>query len=324
MRTGGYGYDRRVVAGLRDLGWTVDLLPLGAGFPYPRDLAAAERALSGVPDGTTVLIDGLAFGVLDAWAARDAARLRLFALVHHPLALEDGADPALEMSERAALRHARGVIVTSPATARDVSRMFGVEDALVAIPGTDPAPLALGQGDPPHILSIGTLIRRKGHDVLIDALAQLADLPWRATIIGAALDPAVADDLHHRIRQAGLAARIDLAGGVEDTRAALATADIFALASRFEGYGMVFAEAMSQGLPIVACHAGAVPDVVPDTAGHLVPPDDPHAFAAALRALLADSARRRAYAAGSAAAGACLPGWSDTAARIAHFITERS
>lgn len=324
LRTGGYGYDRRIIAGLRDLGWTVEVLALGDGFPQPHDRGRAEAALSALPDGTTVLIDGLAFGVLDAWAARDGGRLNIFALVHHPLILEGGADPAVEASERAALGHARGVIVTSPATGRDVARLFGVTEALVAVPGTDPAPRAPGRGDPPHILSIGTLIRRKGHDVLVAALAQVADLPWRATIIGTALDPAVAADLRDRIDRAGLERRIHLAGGVEDTRAALADADIFALASRFEGYGMVFAEAMSQGLPIVACHAGAVPEVVPPEAGILVPPDDPAAFADALRAMLTDPACRQRYADGAFAVGSRLPRWADTAATIADFITERS
>ena len=111
-----------------------------------------------------------------------------------------------------------------------------------------------------------------------------------------------------------------LAGEVEDPRTYFATADIFALASRYEGYGMVFAEALSHGLPIVACHAGAVPEVVPEDAGLLVPVDDVTAFAAALRRLLSDPRERQARASASQRAGALLPDWAETAKIISNTL----
>lgn len=331
-RTGAYGYDRRLIEELRTRGWQVDLIPLGDGFPFPTSdvLATAEARLSALPDGHVVLVDGSAFGVMDAWARREASRLRLFALVHHPLALEGGMarDLALRLmeSERTALAEVRGTIVTSSTTARELHERFGVaeRDIRVALPGTDIGPVSLCEGNPPHIVAIGSLIRRKGHDVLVDALSRIAELPWHATIVGTALDPDVASALHAQIDSLGLADRIVMTGGVQDTRAVLASADIFALASRYEGYGMVFAEALAQGLPIVACHAGAIPDVVPDEAGILVPPDDAVSFAAALSLLIADRPRRRSYAEGARAAGARLPAWTDTGARVATFLEQRA
>ncbi|QUS35270.1 glycosyltransferase family 4 protein [Falsirhodobacter algicola] len=333
LPTGGYAYDRRLIRELRAAGWEVETLALGPGFPFPgpEARAAAEARLSALPDGTTVLIDGLAFGVLDDWALREAGRLAIFALVHHPLALEGGqkADvtAALLRSEHRALSAARGVVVTSPATGREVIRTFRVPEAdvTVALPGTDPAPIALGEGDPPHVLSVGTLIPRKAHDVLVAALALNADLPWRATIIGSrTLHPETAEQVEAQIAEAGLGDRIRLVGTVSDTRAVMAGADVFALASRYEGYGMVFAEALAQGLPIVACAGGAVPEVVPASAGILAPPDDVPAFAEALRHILTDRDLRRSLAAGSRAAGAALPSWADTAATIASFIGSRT
>lgn len=328
-RTGGYGYDRRVIGALRDLGWNVELISLGEGFPNPStgQLHEAGRTLSELADNSLVLIDGLAFGVLDEWACREADRLKIMALVHHPLALETGLDDrrreAVALRERAALAQTRGVVVTSHATAAELAANYAVpaERIAVAIPGMDPAPLAVGSGDPPLILSIGTLTRRKGHDVLIASLERLRDVPWTCRIVGSkTLDPGVASEIEQQVARSGLGDRIELAGQIDDTRSEFAKADIFALASRYEGYGMVFAEALAQGLPIVGCATGAVPDVVPESAGFLVPPDDPEAFAAALRRLLEEHDTRISMADAAAIAGARLPSWRDTAVIISDFL----
>jgi len=329
-RTGGYGYDRRVIASLAERGWNIELVSLGEGFPSPdnAELDDAGRLLSDkCRDGSLVLVDGLAFGVMNQWAEREANRLKIVALVHHPLALETGLSEVKQQEylsrERTALAHSRGVIVTSHATAAELATNYQVpfERIAVATPGVDPAPLAVGGGDPPLILSIGTLTHRKGHDVLICALEEIRGLPWICRIVGSkTLDPAIAAALEQQVAQSGLGDRVVFAGQLDDVRAELAKADIFALASRYEGYGMVFAEALAQGLPIVGCAAGAVPDVVPESAGFLVPPDDPDAFAAALRRLLQEPDTRIAMADAAAIAGAGLPSWKDTATVISDFL----
>jgi len=321
LKTGGYGYDRNVIQGLTAAGWHVSLLPLGEGFPFPSEarLKAASELLSALTDGALVVIDGLAFGVLDAWASQHATRLRIVALVHHPLALETGisetAQTAFRKSERAALACARHVIVTSPMTARELAKTYDVNpvDITIAVPGTERVTAAERSNVMPQILSVGTLSQRKGHDVLLAALKAVEDLEWEAAIIGSkTLDPVTSQALEHQLDALQLGARVQLLGEVGDTRSHFSKADVFALASRYEGYGMVFAEALAAGLPIIACHAGAVPEVVPDDAGILVAVDDVPAFADALRRLLKDPAEREARAAASRAAGALLPTWNDT------------
>lgn len=332
LNTGGYAYDRKVIAELEKLGWIVQPLSLGGGFPVPSEdvRIAAEGRLSALADGSLVMIDGLAFGVLGDWASREASRLRIVALVHHPLALESGLGPEagerFRRAEEKALRFARHVVVTSPMTARELAMNYGIDAVriTVAVPGTEPAPASVGNRRVPRILSIGTLTPRKGHDVLLAALKAVEDLAWSAMIVGSrALSPDTAAALERQLETLGLRERVELAGECDDTRALLATTDIFALASRYEGYGMALAEALSQGVPVVSCRVGAIPDVVPDEAGILVPVDDSQAFAEALRSLLSDADLRRSKADAARRAGAKLPGWQTTATILSAALEAR-
>jgi glycosyltransferase involved in cell wall biosynthesis len=330
--TGGYLYARRVLDLLPSFGWRPRVVSLPARFPFPDDADLAETAgvLGALERGDIAVIDGLAFGAIPLALLR-ACPATLVALVHHPLADESGLAPvtaeALLRSERDALTTAARVIVTSPHTARDVAARFGVAAPRIAVapPGTDPAPRARGSGAEPCLLTVATATPRKGHDVLVAALSEISDLPWRAIWAGSLeRDPVTATALRRRIDAAGLAGRIALRGDVPPAGlgALYDRADAFVLPSRHEGYGMAFAEALARGLPVVGCGVGAVPETVPADAGLLVPADAPAALAAALRRLLTTPEVRRRMADAAFAAGRRLPRWHDTARAIAAVLTE--
>jgi glycosyltransferase involved in cell wall biosynthesis len=330
--TGGYGYDRRMIAELQKLGWQVDVVGLGDGFPRPS--AAQKRfagdALAGVVGAHPVVIDGLALGVLPEAAAAVCARRPLVALVHHPLALETGLSAAdanaMRDSERAALSAANAVIVTSAPTARLLAKDYGVPERLITVarPGTERGSAERADHDGTvRLLSVGALVHRKGYDVLIAALATLANLPWRLTIAGdRTRNPAVAARLEADIARQRLDDRVQVLGAVSEQRlnALYDDVDLFVLASRFEGYGMAYAEALAHGLPVIGTTGGATPETVPPEAGILVAPDDVAGLAEALHRLITQVGEREHMAAAARVAAAALPTWQDSAKSFAAAI----
>jgi glycosyltransferase involved in cell wall biosynthesis len=330
--TGGYAYDRRMMTELGDLGWRIDLLDLGEGFPWPDEAtrATAQSRLLAMPAGRCIVVDGLALGVLPETASQLAGRNPLLALVHHPLALEWGLSvkqaDALRASERAALAAVQGVVVTSAATAQLVASDYGVPAGRIAVarPGSDPALMSQGSQDGVvRLLSVGAIVPRKGFDVLIAALATLTDLSWRLTIAGdRTRDRNAAAQLDADIARHALGDRIAAPGAVSPQRLAAlyAEADVFVLASHFEGYGMAYAEAVAHGMPVIGTSAGAIPDTVPPDAGLLVDPGDSIALARALRRVIGDADLRQRLASAARAAAPQLPTWRHSAEIFARAL----
>lgn len=332
--TGGYVYDRRIIAELRRLDWDVDIVRLGDGFPTPskEQMEAASQRLLADPSDGPIVIDGLALGVLpEAAAALHSAR-PVVALVHHPLAFETGLARSmakrLRDSERSALAAAHVVIVTSEATADLLTDCFDVSrDRLrVVRPGTDRAPYSFGNGGGRlQLLSVGAIVPRKGFDVLVEALTKVTDLSWQLTIVGdRSRDAGTVERLEALIARHRLEGRIQSTGKVSSESLATyyARADLFVLASHFEGYGMAYAEAIAHGLPVVGTTGGAIPQTVPSSAGRLVPPGNVDALAIALREVMESESDRRALAAGARAAAAVLPSWAECGEKFARVLDE--
>lgn len=332
--TGGYLYARQVVDGLRARGIAITLFELPGRYPDADTTArqAAAAALAGLPDGSVAVIDGLALPAFADCLAPEALRLCVVGFIHHPLSLETGLSPdrARHFAElEAALwPQLRGALCPSPHSARAlIAAGMDAGRVAVAVPGTPPAgrrPPARTDG-PLRILTVGTLTPRKGHALLVEALARLRSHDWQLDCIGSLeRAPATTAALRALIDRHQLGARITLHGEQPPGHLAEAyrQADLFALPSWHEGYGMVLAEALAHGLPIVATTAGAIPDTVPAAAALLVPPGDGEALHDALQRLLTDTALRERLARAAAEAGASLPDWPTAVTRWAAALAQ--
>jgi len=326
--SGGYLYDRRLVEGLRALGHAVRVVELAGSHPNANDAAhaAAGAALAGLAPDEIAVVDGLGLPAfvphIEALEACGAV-----GLIHHPVSLEPGADrAALEPIERALFAACARLIVTSPMTGTTLAT-FGADPARIAVvePGTDPAPRATGSGGPGcRILTVGAIIPRKGHDVLLRALERLTDLEWSLRIAGALADKVHLHSLQALSEELGLTARVTFLGTLDPAalEAEYAGADIFALATLYEGYGMVVAEAQARGLPMVLSTGGAVADVAGPGAAILAQPGDWLNLSRGMRRPLYDPHLRAQMAEASWKAGQALPRWDAQAARFAAILED--
>lgn len=293
--SGGNVYDRRLCRGLVALGTEVRELAVPGAWPRPDDPTPLRDALAAIPDGGVVLLDGLVACGVPEVVVPHAKRLRLAVLVHLPLADETGLTPELsaelDAAEREVLHAAHAVIATSPRAAEQLKVHHGLAEVHVVVPGTDPEPLTPGTDGASRLLCVASVTPRKGHDLLVEALATVKDLPWTCECVGPFGPEAHVAKVRDLIDRHGLGDRIALTGPRTGAplAEAYARADLFVLPSRAETYGMVVTEALARGIPVLAT------DVVPDalgTGGLAVPPGDTPALARALRRWLTDAGLR--------------------------------
>jgi glycosyltransferase involved in cell wall biosynthesis len=169
------------------------------------------------------------------------------------------------------------------------------------------------------------VIERKGHKVLLQALSNLKDLNWRLDCFGSTeFDTKLFDELQTFVRTENLSEKVKFHGAVCDDliEAAYATSDVFVLPSLFEGYGMVYAEAIVRGLPIIATTAGAIPDTVPQTCGILVEPENTNMLTQAIEQMVSDEHLRNDYRQGAMIAAEDFPTWQDSAMRFAELLRD--
>lgn len=334
--SGGNTYDRRLCTGLTELGWSVALRTVPGPWPRPdgQALAALAESLAGVPDGSVVLVDGLVASGAPDVVVPAATRLRVAVLVHTPLAalLEDGAAADVHRAELAVLSAAAAVLTTSEWARGWLLDRYGLTPGRVHVarPGVATADLAAGTSSGGELLCVAAVVPGKGHDQLAQALAQVTDLPWRCTCVGALhLDRRFVRRVLREAEEVGIADRLRFTGplGEEDLDRLYAAADAALLASRFETYGLVVTEALARGLPVVATRVGGVAEALgrsPDGTlpGLLVPAEDPDAFAAAVRAWLCDAGLRARLRRSAHARRTLLAPWSMTARRVADVLEQ--
>ncbi|GAC1341374.1 MAG: hypothetical protein NVSMB18_13360 [Acetobacteraceae bacterium] len=303
---GGTDFIHALAPALRALGHAVDLLP--GQDPH-------------FPTGARPVIDGMLLPRLqhraEALAAADAV-----VLIHHIAAAagrDQGAREAVLAVERATLPRFRTVIATSTPVAERLQSEFGVP-ARVLLPGAHDLPRNPASPAPPVVLAVGVLTRRKGHDLLLRAMAGLIDLDWRLLIAGdAGREPQHAAELAAMIEELGLARRATLlADPTPDAlQQAWRSAGLFALATRWEGYPTSVAEALRRGLPVAVTGGDDMARLVPEAAGAVCAVGDAVTFGKCLRRMIFDHALRADMAAAAWQAGQDLPGWTQ---RGAEFI----
>ncbi|MGH8866521.1 MAG: glycosyltransferase family 4 protein [Actinomycetes bacterium] len=349
--SGGNVYDRKVLHELECLGWVTHEHPVPGPWGGSRGSPAAARpALEDVlrrrEDRALVLIDSLVVAASPDLVASAGDRLRLVVLVHMPWGYHH---PDVAADERAAFSAATCVVTTSRWTRDWLQAEYGLRAAVLHVvePGVDRAGVAPGTDAGGELLCVGAVIPGKGHDLLLSALAEVSDLRWRCLCVGALdVEEDYAAGLGQTVRRLGLSDRVRFTGprvGVDLDRT-YAESDVLVLASRSETYGMVVAEALAHGLPVVAADVGGVAEALGGVVealggvvealgraggdgclpGMLVPAESPGALAAALRRWLADPEHRRRLRRLANRRRLELAGWSDAARAFADILARVS
>ena len=324
-------YDRRVMEMLPDFGVPVSVLSLPSSFPNPTAADLAETAGS-LDKSPLMPCCSLTAWLLEPFRSTLLNKLkgRVIGIVHHPLFLETGLPHARKVELKAS--EAKGTAARQPCRRDEPGHeahpcreawALASTKVTVAEPGTDPAQRATGTGAPLQLLSVGAVLPRKGYDLLIEALVPLKDIDWRLTIAGA-LDrhPVTVETVQKAIHTHGLEDRVTLAGKVVPATLEryYESTDLFVSASLFEGYGMVLAEAMARGLPMVLAAGGAAAETAGEAAALHVEPGNVAALTTALQRALTDKKLRDRLADAAWEAGRTLPTWHETARRIAAVI----
>jgi glycosyltransferase involved in cell wall biosynthesis len=335
--TGGNVYNRALVAELRTLGINVRLHKLAG--PWPEGDASSHaklaRALRAEP---ACLVDGIVgAGSPEVLVAAAESGHAVTLLVHLPISDEFGIEPMQRQRyaalEAKAVQAASGVLCSSRWLAAELRRRYGRSDLGVAVPGVRPAAVAGGSQEPglPHILCLASLTPTKDQLTLAHALAQLADLPWIADLIGSDQpDPAYAARLRTEVVAAGLADRISVPGALAGSalEQKWQAADLLVLSSRTETYGLVVVEALARGIPaVVSADTGAIEALQEGatkhstaTPGTSVPAGDSASLAAVLRRWLTEPMLRRAWRQAALARRDTLPGWQQTAEAVLGYL----
>jgi glycosyltransferase involved in cell wall biosynthesis len=312
-----------VISGLRRRGLNIEEIVAGGASPEEQRKAAPSFGSKFDPSRfDAIVVDALARIViaphLDGWLASRP----VVALVHElPSAASGGYGSGTVARERdyeeSLLRADLLVAVSDHGRKLLLGRGVSPGRVHVVPPGFDGVPV----GDRPHAqrsgparaVCVGQWIERKGILILVEAWALRERKGAVLELVGETdADPDYALLVRDAIETAPRGS-IVVSGRVDDAAldASYAAADLFVLPSRYEGYGIVYAEALARGLPIIACDVGPVPELVGREAAELVRPDDRETLSTALDLLLGDPKLRARMSAAASRRASRLPRWED-------------
>ena len=331
-QSGGFRYDRKLVEGLRTAGDSVELIEL-PWRDYHRGLldngARTLRRRLDV-DVDVMLQDELAHPSLVR--TNRALPYPIVSVVHHLRASEPRRlSPLYRAVERRYLDTVDAAVCNS-ATTESVVADLGVDRTVVAPPAGDRFDPELDREDidarardsPLSVAFVGNITPRKGLDTLVDGVAE-TDARVELTVVGTPADESYVETVRGSVREHGLSDRVHFAGRLPDDElaAVLESSHLLAVPSRYEGFGIVYLEGMSFGLPALASLAGGAGDIVTDgETGALVPPDDPAAVARELERFDADRDRLAAMGRAASARYEAHPDWAETTGRVRRLLAD--
>ena len=330
--TGGYLYHAQVLARLRERGVSIEeVIPCGASAEEQEEAASQLGLVLNLACFDVVVVDALARIAcaphLDGWREERP----VVAMVHElpSVAGAEGASAREREVEEPLLRADCLICVSDHGKSILESRGVPAGRIRVVPPGFDRLPSEGGSSSSARdgalrALCVAQWIPRKGILDLVRAWALHGRPGAVLELVGETdADPAYAERVRTVLAGAS-GASIVVRGLVDDATlgSAYAAADLFVLPSRYEGYGIVYAEALAQGLPVIACEVGPVPELVGDEAALLVPPGDVGALSEGLELLLSDAARRKQMSAAARRRAGELPRWEDTADGFLRVLRE--
>ena len=328
--TGGYLYHARLFTGLRERGVEIEeIVPCGASPEAQQKAIPLLGSLLDARSFDVVVVDALARVVCAPYIDRWREERPVVAMVHELPGVAGPEESEREKEYEKPLLRARRLICVSE-HGRSILEDRGVpgERIRVVPPGHDrlaSAPEAeRAGGGVLRVLCVAQWIPRKG---ILDLVRAWTLREWPGAtleLVGETdADPGYARYVRSSI-SASPDASITVRGALDDAAlsAAYAAADLFALPSRYEGYGIVFAEALACGLPVVACDVGPVPALVGEEAAILVPPGDVGALSEALDRVLKNEDLRSRMSAAALIRARDLPGWDDTTSGFLEVLRE--
>jgi glycosyltransferase involved in cell wall biosynthesis len=192
------------------------------------------------------------------------------------------------------------IICNSRGTQENVKTLFrNVPSQVIYAPVSNSAFVSVRdpKQTPVVIIQVSRMEKWKGHLLLLEALALLKDLPdWVCWFVGGAQtksETAYEDRVHQMATRLSVQDRVEFLGASEDVHDLLSEADIFCQPNLTpEPFGIVFIEALQNGLPVVSANIGGAAEIVNESCGILIPPGQPEVLAQALRTLIMDPEKR--------------------------------
>lgn len=339
--TGGFIYDRKLVTYLRESGHSVKVFALRwrryAGHLTDNFNPALVEQIHRA-DLDLLLQDELCHPSLFVLnrLIRPVTSAPIVSIVHHLRISEQHTPPLQPLYRAVEKQYLTGVdawVLNSETTRREVEDLTGqTRPDVVAYPSgsrfigltTEQIRERVRRAGPLQIVYVGNVIPRKGLETLLNALGSVPSGSARLTVIGSlSADPGYTRAIKRQIRRLGIGEQIVMTGILSDDSLAqqLARVDMLVVPSRYEGFGIVYLEGMSFGLPAVATTAGAAHEIItPGVDGFLIPPGDSKQLAEALQQMISDRAQLMAMSLAARQRFECHPSWAETAARIEAFL----